>query len=150
MTGTAQAVRVLVAEDNEDHLFLTVRALQDVEGVHLEVEAVRDGEQALDFIHRRGRFEGKQLPHLILLDIKMPRVSGLEVLAELKQDPRLRTIPVVVLSSSDRSEDIDATYRLGGNSYVTKPSGVNGLRDGIRELTDYWMSLASLPTVSIP
>ena len=139
------AIRVLIAEDNEDHLFLTVRALNDMEGVHLEVDAVRDGEEALDYIHRRGRFADRPRPHLILLDIKMPRVGGLEVLAQLKEDPELRKIPVIVLSSSERREDIDLAYTLGGNSYVTKPVGLEGMRDGLRELTGYWVNLATLP-----
>ena len=144
MTMT-EAVRVLVADDNEDHLFLTVRALRDVKGVRLEVDAVRDGEEALDYIHRRGKFSGRPRPHLILLDIKMPRVGGFDVLAELKQDPQLRSIPVVVLSSSDRPEDVNRTYRLGGNSYVTKGMGMESMRQGIRDLTSYWVSLSSLP-----
>lgn len=141
----AGAIRVLVAEDDEDHLFLTVRALSDVEGVHLEVDAVRDGEEALDYIQRRGKFADRLRPHLILLDIKMPRVDGFEVLARLKEDPELKKIPVVILSSSGRREDINETYRLGGNSYVTKPVGLESMREGIRELTDYWVTLVSLP-----
>jgi CheY-like chemotaxis protein len=141
-------VRVLVAEDNEDHLFLTVRALREVDGVHLEIETVRDGEQALDFIHRRKQYAKKSLPHLVLLDIKMPKVDGLQVLRELKSTPELRAIPAVVLSSSERPEDIDETYRLGGNSYVTKPSNVTGLRDGLRRLGAYWAGMVSFPQVN--
>jgi CheY-like chemotaxis protein len=142
-----RSVRVLVAEDNEDHLFLTVRALRDLEGVRLEVETVRDGEEALDFVYRRGRFTSRELPHLILLDLKMPKVNGLEVLEQLKADETLRTIPTVVLSSSERPEDVNETYRLGGNSYVTKPGSAAGLRDGLRRVGQYWTSLASIPNV---
>lgn len=141
-------VRVLIADDNEDHLFLTVRALREVDGVHLEIETVRDGEQALDFMHRRGQYADKSLPHLVLLDIKMPKVDGLEVLKELKENPELKAIPTVVLSSSERPEDIDATYRLGANSYVTKPSNSSGLRDGVRRLGAYWAGLVSFPHVN--
>lgn len=141
-------VRVLIADDNEDHLFLTVRALREVDGVHLEIETVRDGEQALDFMHRRGQYADKSLPHLVLLDIKMPKVDGLEVLKELKETPELKAIPTVVLSSSERPEDIDATYRLGANSYVTKPSNSSGLRDGVRRLGAYWAGLVSFPHVN--
>lgn len=139
-------VRVLVAEDNEDHLFLTVRALQSFSGVELEVDAVRDGEEALDYIHRKGRFESRARPHLILLDLKMPRVDGLKVLESLKGDAELRTIPIVVLTSSDRPEDVDAAFRLGTNSYVCKPVSVAGLRDGLQEIASYWTTLATLPT----
>ena len=140
-------VRVLIAEDNEDHLFLTVRALREVDGVHLEIETVRDGEQALDYMHRRGEYAGKALPHLVLLDIKMPKVDGLEVLRELKETPGLKAIPTVMLSSSERPEDVDETYRLGGNSYVTKPSNSSGLRDGVRRLGAYWAGLVAFPHV---
>lgn len=141
-------VRVLIADDNEDHLFLTVRALREVDGVHLEIDTVRDGEQALDFIHQRGEYAAKSLPHLVLLDIKMPKVDGLEVLKELKETPELKAIPTVMLSSSERPEDVDATYRLGANSYVTKPSNSSGLRDGVRRLGAYWAGLVSFPHVN--
>jgi CheY-like chemotaxis protein len=144
-TGTADPLRVLVAEDDEDHLFLTVRALRSVEGVEIEVDTVRDGEEALDYVHQRGRFANRPRPHLILLDLKMPRVSGLEVLGALKADEELRTIPIVVLTSSDRPEDVQATYRLGGNSYVTKPVGLSGLHQGLAEVSTYWTAVASLP-----
>jgi CheY-like chemotaxis protein len=136
-----RTVRVLVADDNEDHLFLTVRALRDVEGVHLEIEGVSDGAQALDFVYRRGAYADRERPHLVLLDIRMPKVDGLEVLARMKDDPELSTIPVVVLSSSDRDEDVEATYERGGNSYVTKPSGSSALRTMAR----YWTRDSVLP-----
>ena len=138
-------LRVLVADDNEDHLFLTVRALQEVPGVELDIETATDGEEALDALYGRGRYDGERPPNLILLDIKMPKLNGLEVLERVKADARLRSIPVVVLTSSERPEDIDATYRLGGNSYVTKPSSGVGLREGLRRVSSYWTSLASLP-----
>jgi CheY-like chemotaxis protein len=132
-------LRVLVADDNEDHLFLTVRALQEVPDVQLDIETAIDGEEALEAAF------GERPPHLILLDIKMPKINGLEVLERLKADDRLRKIPVVVLTSSDRPEDVDATYRLGGNSYVTKPSTGAGLREGLRRVSSYWTALATLP-----
>jgi CheY-like chemotaxis protein len=138
-------VRVLVAEDNEDHLFFTVRALRDLSGLVMEVDAVRDGEEALDYLYRRGAYEGRERPHLILLDLKMPKVDGFGVLERLKQDPELRTIPIVVLTSSDHPRDIEAAYRLGTNSYVSKPAGMSGLIDGIGRIRDFWLSLATLP-----
>jgi CheY-like chemotaxis protein len=141
-----RAVRVLVAEDNEDHLFLTTRALEQTNhGLRLEVQGVRDGEEALDFFYRRGKYEDAARPHLLLLDLKMPKVDGLEVLDAIKADPELRSIPVVVLTSSDRPEDIEETYRRGGNSFVTKPVSPTGMREGLRDITDYWMQVAALP-----
>lgn len=144
-TRSLRLVRILVAEDDEDHLFLTVRALRDLEGVSLEVDAVRDGAEALDFIYGEGRFAGRARPHLIILDLKMPRVDGLEVLSRLKGDPELRTIPIVVLSASERSEDVEAAYRSGTNSYVSKRPGFRELRQVINDLSDYWLERATLP-----
>jgi CheY-like chemotaxis protein len=141
-----KSVRVLVAEDNEDHLFLTTRALEESNGdIHLEVQGVRDGAEALDYFYRRGKYEDAPRPHLLLLDLKMPKVNGLEVLERLKEDPELRSIPVVVLTSSDRPEDVEAAYQRGGNSYVTKPVSPKGMREGLREITEYWMHFAALP-----
>jgi CheY-like chemotaxis protein len=131
---------VLVADDNEDHLFLTVRALREVPGVDLDIETAADGEQALQAV-----YGADKPPHLILLDIKMPKVNGLEVLERIKGDERTRSIPIVVLTSSERPEDVNAAYRLGGNSYVTKPASGAGLREGLRRVSSYWTSLASLP-----
>ena len=146
MNAVAEPVRVLVAEDNEDHLFLTVRALRDLDGVTIEVDAVRDGAEALDYMYQRGRFADSPRPHLILLDVKMPKVGGLEVLEKIKSDAELQSIPVVVLSSSERREDVDLAYRLGGNSYVAKPAGPAGIRQGVSQLSAYWTALAALPT----
>jgi CheY-like chemotaxis protein len=141
-------VRVLVAEDNEDHRFLAVRALRDLEDVEIEIETVADGAEALDFVHRRNAYAGKELPHLVLLDIKMPKVDGLEVLRQLKQHPQLKSIPAVMLSSSDRPEDINTAYELGSNSYVTKPATASGMRTGLRKLGEYWAGVAALPLIS--
>ena len=143
MNATRRKVNVLVAEDNEDHLFLMVRALRDVAGVHIEVEGVSNGEEALDYVYARGEFTDRELPNLIFLDLRMPKVDGLEVLARLKQDPKFAMIPIVMLTSSDRPEDVEAAYRLGTNSYVTKPSGGQGLQN----ITDYWTTETLLPDV---
>ncbi|MBW3562111.1 MAG: response regulator [Actinobacteria bacterium] len=147
MTAATKPVRrVLVAEDNEDHLFLTVRALRDWENnVILEVDAVSDGEELLDFLYRRGDYADRPRPHVILLDIKMPRVTGIEALERLKTDPTLRRIPVIVLSSSDRPEDVEAVYQLGGNTYVNKQGTVGGMRESLEEVAHFWMDAAMLP-----
>ena len=140
-----ETIRILIADDNEDHLFLAVRALKGTDGVHLEVEAVRNGQEALDYLHRSGEYRDRLRPHLIVLDLKMPRVDGLEVLRVLKEHPELRTSPVIMLTASERTEDIDSSYRLGANSYVTKPTAVGAFRDGLLEVRRYWTELASLP-----
>lgn len=142
---TSPPIRVLVADDNADHRFLIVRALRDANGLALEVDSVEDGEEVLDLLYGRGRFADRQRPHLVLLDLKMPRVSGMEVLERVKADPELKDIPIVVLSSSDRPEDVTEAYRVGGNSYITKPSTLAGMRAGVAELSHYWTKLAVLP-----
>ncbi|HVA61977.1 MAG TPA: response regulator [Mycobacteriales bacterium] len=135
--------RVLIAEDNPDHAFFTARGFR-APGV--EIETVSDGAAALDFLHRRGEYADRSRPHLIVLDLKMPKVDGLGVLREIKESAELRTIPTVVLSSSDRREDIESTYRLGGNAYSVKGATLDGLRDGVRALAEYWSELTRLPS----
>ena len=140
-------LRVLVAEDNEDHRFLTMRALRDVQGVQIDVDGVRDGAEALAYVQRQGEYAGKQLPHVIFLDLRMPKLGGLEVLERLKADPELALIPVVVLTSSQRAEDINATYRLGGNSYVTKPGMGGDMTTSLRAVADYWAVRSFVPSL---
>jgi CheY-like chemotaxis protein len=137
--------RVLLAEDDVDHAFFTVRAFQDAHGDDVEMHTVHDGEQALDYLHRRGRFADAERPHLIVLDLKMPKVDGLQVLEQVKADASLRRIPVVVLSSSDRPQDVADSYERQASSYVTKPAGPAGLREGVAGLARYWLDVAMLP-----
>ena len=143
-----KSVRVLVAEDNEDHRFLTMRALSNVDGVQTDVEGVVNGEEVLAYVQGQGEYAGKPLPHVIFLDLRMPKLNGLEVLQRLKSDPKLSCIPVVVLTSSDRHEDIDAAYKLGTNSYVTKSGLGNDPSSGLRDVAGYWMSTSMLPECS--
>jgi CheY-like chemotaxis protein len=145
MTPPTAKPRVLLAEDNADHAFFTTRAFREVHGPDMEMNTVTDGEQLLDFLHQRGGYETAARPHLIVLDLRMPKKGGLEVLAEISRDAHLRAIPVVVLSSSDRPEDVTESYARGANSYVTKPATSSGLREGVGELARYWMDLATLP-----
>ena len=145
MTPTTRKPRVVLAEDNVDHAFFTTRAFQDAHGDDLEIRTVADGVELMDLLHQRGDYEQFERPHLLVLDLKMPKKNGLEVLAEMQERPELRTIPVVVLTSSDRPEDISASYANGANSFVTKPASLSGLREGVGELAKYWMDVASLP-----
>lgn len=138
-------LRILVAEDNEDHLFFITRALREASDGALELDAVTDGEQVLDYIHQRGEYTDRLRPHMILLDLKMPKIDGLGVLEELKGDPDLRRIPVAVLTSSDRPEDITATYQQGGNTYIVKPSSFSDLRQWLQAVNDFWTEVAVLP-----
>lgn len=139
------AARVLLAEDDADHAFFTARAFRDAHGADVEMHTVRDGAEALDYLHQRGRYADAPRPHLIVLDLKMPKVDGLEVLAQIKGDEELRTIPTVVLSSSDRPQDVADSYDRHANSYVTKPASLTGLREGVAGLAKYWLDVATLP-----
>ena len=145
MTASGPRPHVLLAEDDADHAFFTTRAFHEAHGDLVEMTTVADGEQLLDYLHQRGDFVDARRPHLIVLDLKMPKKGGLEVLAELHEQEDLRAIPVVVLSSSDSREDVNASYANGANSYVTKPASLAGLRLGVNELARYWMDVAQLP-----
>ncbi len=138
------ALRVLVAEDDPDHRFFIARALGSVDDVEVEIELVEDGEEALDYLYARGQHAEAERPDLVLLDLKMPRRSGLEVLAEVKADPGLRAIPISVLSSSDRPEDIEETYRRGGNAYMRK-RGFSQLSMDLHSATRFWAKTVELP-----
>jgi two-component system response regulator len=144
--GSRNHVNILLVDSNPDQAALVVEALGngDQSG-HLHW--ARDGEEALDFLHRRGRFAGEApfRPTLILLDLKLAKVDGREVLRQIKSDSGLKAIPVVVLTSADRKEDIAATYRSGANSFVAKPAGAPEFVERIRILKAYWLLTNRLP-----
>jgi CheY-like chemotaxis protein len=142
-----KVMRVLVAEDDEDHRFLTVRALRrQVADMALEVFEAADGEETLDFILGRGAHEGREPPHLVFLDLKMPKATGLEVLERVKADPVRCAIPIVVVTASKQREDIDAAYALGTNSYISK-SKSHDLRDILARVAEYWIVQSEVPRV---
>jgi len=130
---------ILLVEDNPHDIELTLAALEASKFAN-EVVVARDGAEALDYLFRRGAFAGRSAadPCVILLDLKLPKVDGLEVLATLKGDRGLRNIPVVVLTSSREESDVVATYRLGTNAYVVKPLGFDDFLDAVRDLGDFW------------
>jgi CheY-like chemotaxis protein len=131
-------IRVLVADDNEDHRFLTTYALRNASpSVPLSVVGVEDGAQTLDYLYARGAYVSRQLPDILLLDLSLPRADGFEVLDTVKKDPNLSYIPVVILTSSDRPEDVRRAYAGGANSFVTKS------RD-LGPLVHYWIETVSL------
>ena len=131
---------ILLVEDNKDDEFLMLRALRKA-GVDAEVHVAADGVEALDFLLGPDGAGAKRLPDLVILDLKMPRLSGHEVLARLQEDATGRLIPVVVLTSSDDASDIRKAYELGANSYVRKPSHATELASVAEFLKEYWLNL---------
>lgn len=144
---TAAAVcplHVLLVEDDDDHADLTRLALEEHDPKH-RVERVADGAAALDYLFQRGRYAGTDRPDLVLLDLNLPRTSGLDVLAAVKEDPERRVIPVVVLTTSDAETDRARAYGHYANSYVVKPVNFGKFQAMIRELGDYWACWNQLP-----
>ncbi|PWC56502.1 response regulator [Azospirillum sp. TSO22-1] len=137
--------QVLLVEDDPADAGLAKRAIRDGK-ILCEVHHATDGVEALDFLHRRGeRFQNAPRPDLILLDLNMPRMDGREVLAALKGAPELKTIPVVVLTTSDIERDVEASYLQGANSFITKPMEMQDFVDVIRCVSDYWFHVVKLP-----
>ncbi len=138
---------ILLAEDDPGDQELTRRALEE-DVVRVDLRIVSDGEEALDYLHQRGAYADSQAaprPDLILLDLNMPKLSGREVLNELKRSTDLCRIPVVVLTTSQQEADIIATYDLGCNSYVQKPVDIEQFIDVVRKLGNYWFEIVTLP-----
>ncbi|HEY6555152.1 MAG TPA: response regulator [Vicinamibacteria bacterium] len=142
-----QVVEILVVEDNREDLELSLRALRRA-NLRNRVEVARDGAEALDFIFCEGRHAGRRIedaPRVVLLDLKLPKVDGLEVLQRIRADPRTRTIPVVVLTSSKEQRDVVESYRLGVNSYVVKPVSFEQFASAVQQLGLYWLLLNEPP-----
>lgn len=129
---------ILLVEDNADDEQLTLRAMRQSEVPNI-IRVARDGAEALD--HLFGAAAGTRLPDLVLLDLKLPKVSGLEVLQRLRSEERTRGLPVVVLTSSDEEKDIVESYNLGANSYIRKPVDFDEFIDAVRQLGLYWLSM---------
>ncbi len=138
---------ILLVEDNSDDEALTLRAFRK-SNLRNEVVVVRDGAEALDYLFGTGDFEGRDLnvmPHLILLDLKLPKIDGLEVLRRLRADARTKLLPVVILTSSKEQEDLMKGYSLGANSYVRKPIDFSQFIESIQQLGLYWLVLNEFP-----
>ncbi len=141
-----KASRILLVEDSAQDVELTLNALAEHK-LSNSVDLARDGAEALDYLYKRGAHAARQSvnPVLILLDLKMPKVDGLEVLRMVKADPRLRTIPVVILTSSREEQDVVRSYELGVNAYVVKPVEFDKFVGAVRELGLFWMLLNEAP-----
>ena len=137
-------IQILMVEDNPDDIELTFEALKDARvGNFLSV--VKDGEEALAYLRCQGKYQQAIRPDLILLDLNMPKKNGRDVLREIKNDPQLKRIPVVILTTSQAEEDILHTYDLHANCYITKPVDFNQFLKVVRSIEDFWLTVVKLP-----
>ncbi|MEU6728752.1 response regulator [Nonomuraea wenchangensis] len=139
-----RAIEVLLVEDDQGDILLTREAF-DLNKVRNRLHVVNDGEQAVAFLRREGIYADVPCPDLILLDLNLPRMSGLEVLSEIKADPVLATIPVVILTTSEAEEDILLSYRLHANAYVTKPVDFEQFIRVVRQIDSFFVTVVKLP-----
>jgi CheY-like chemotaxis protein len=142
------AISILMADDDADDRLMAQEAFEEARLAN-SLHFVEDGEELLDYLYRRGKYAGHsvaQQPGLILLDLNMPKKDGREALKEIKEDPALRHLPIVVLTTSKAEEDILRTYDLGVNSFITKPVTFAGLVELVRTLTRYWFEIVTLPS----
>jgi chemotaxis family two-component system response regulator Rcp1 len=140
-------VHILLVEDNEGDIVLTLEAFEEANVVN-NISIVRNGELAIDFLLQRGEFENAKIPDLILLDINLPRINGHEVLKYIKSDPKLKHIPVVMLTTSSSEKEILASYQNYASSFISKPVDVNDFLKVVSEIESYWVSIVKLPIAS--
>lgn len=143
--NTAKPVDILLIEDNPGDARLAKEALFESK-IKNNLYIVEDGEQALNFLHKKDGFEDKITPDLILLNLNLPKIDGREILAQIKQDQVLKSIPVVILTTSVAEEDILKTYNLHANCYITKPLDLDQFIKVVRSIQDFWLTIVKLPT----
>jgi CheY-like chemotaxis protein len=137
-------IQIMLVEDNPGDVRLTQEVLLEAK-IANRLVVVKDGEEALDYLHRRGRFAQVELPNLILLDLNLPRKNGMEVLADIKRDPLLMRIPVIFLTSSEDERDINHGYELNVNAFVTKPVELDQFIQVVKAIEDFWLQAVHLP-----
>jgi len=137
-------IELLLVEDSEPDVRLTVEALHEAK-VKNRLSVVEDGVEAMDFLHRRGGYEEAPRPDLIFLDLNLPRKDGRQVLSEIKSDPSLRRIPVVILTTSKDEEDVLQSYDQHANCYITKPVDFNRFLEVVKSIEDFWLTVVRLP-----
>ena len=146
-TKNGQPIVILMADDDADDRMLTKDALEESRVLN-EMRFVEDGEELMDYLHRRGKYadaESSPKPGLILLDLNMPKKDGREALKEIKSDPNLRRIPVVIMTTSKAEEDIFRSYDFGASSFITKPVTFDRLVDLMKAIGEYWVEFVELP-----
>jgi len=144
---SGRAIEILLVEDNPGDVRLTIEGLNEGK-VRNNLHVARDGVEALEFLRRQGRFANAVRPDLILLDLNLPRMDGREVLAEVKSDADLKTIPIVVLTTSRAERDIVQSYQLQANCYITKPVDLEQFINVVKSIEDFWLTIVTLPNRS--
>jgi CheY-like chemotaxis protein len=142
--NSLRPVRVLLVEDSPTDLLMTREALERSK-LRIEIHAVEDGVKTMEFLRRTGKYSNAPRPDLVLLDLNLPKKDGREVLAEIKADPALKSIPVVVLTTSKAEEDIARAYQSHANCFITKPVGFANFNEVMRSIERYWFAVATLP-----
>lgn len=140
-------VSILLVEDNPGDVRLTIEALKEGK-VYNRLSVVSNGFEALEFLRRQGRYANATRPDLILLDLNLPKKNGSEVLAEIKADPALKRIPVVVLTTSEAEQDVLRSYDLNANCYITKPVDLDQFLHVVKSINDFWLTVVRLPSES--
>jgi two-component system, response regulator len=138
---------ILLVEDNQDDYEATIRSLKNNHVINT-IHWSKNGQDALDYLHRREKYAGDKTvrkPDLILLDLNIPGIDGREVLRRIKTDNKLKVIPIIVLTTSADSKDVEQCYRIGASTYVQKPVSFEGLMEAVRAMKDYWFNIAILP-----
>jgi chemotaxis family two-component system response regulator Rcp1 len=143
---TNQQVEILLVEDNEDDIVIIQEVFADMKLASI-VNTVRDGEEALAYLRRNGKYKVARVPDIVLLDINMPKKNGFEVLEEMKKDPRLQSLPVIMLTTSHREEDVVRSYEKGACSYIHKLVDLNQFKQLIKQFEHYWTGVSRVPLV---
>jgi len=139
-----EPIRLLLVEDDPGDVLITREALEQSKLLH-HLDVVENGEEAMAFLRHEGKFAGVESPHLVLLDLNLPRKNGKEVLAEVKGDPSLSHIPVIVLTTSEAETDVVSTYQLHANAFITKPVDFDRFHEVVRRIDDFFLTVVRLP-----
>ncbi|GAC1438200.1 MAG: response regulator [Sediminibacterium sp.] len=139
-------INVLLVEDNEGDILLTKEAFEDAR-VSINLHIARDGKEAIDFLHKEGKYSDMDLPDLLLLDVNLPKKNGHEVLKLIKGNENLKHIPVIMLTTSSDEKDINLSYQNYVNCYITKPADIDNFLDVVSKIENFWVSVAKLPAL---
>ena len=144
LNSNVDPVRILLVDDDPGDFLITREALEQSKLIH-HLDVVNNGEEAMSYLRKEGDYTNSTTPHLVLLDLNLPRMGGREVLAEVKNDPALGHIPVIVLTTSEAENDVLSTYQLHANAFITKPVDFNRFHEVVRRIDDFFLTVVRLP-----